>query len=79
MIAKESIGLIFQIHRKTQKKTLKEVSEQIGCSISRLSKFENGQQFFDQSEIVKLYDCIGMKYVTNSRTHKELLNLIQNS
>lgn len=77
MIAKESIGLIFQFHRKKQKKTLKEVSEQIGCSISRLSKFENGQQFFNQTEIVKLYNCIGMNYVTNSRIHQELLNLIQ--
>lgn len=72
MIAKESIGIVFQIHRKKQKKTLKEVSEQMRCSISRLSKFENGQQFFDKSEIVRLYECIGLNFVIDPRIHEEL-------
>lgn len=78
MIAKESIGIVFQIHRKKQKKTLKEVSEQMRCSISRLSKFENGQQFFDKSEIVRLYECIGLNFVIDPRIHEELLRLIRN-
>jgi transcriptional regulator with XRE-family HTH domain len=44
-LVKEPPGRMLRAHRRRQELTLREVAEEIGCSLSYLSKLESGQAF----------------------------------